>query len=428
VENSKIFENQATDLGGGAYINLGGEILFSDIYSNICTTGNGGGVFITSDGTDNGKVSHSRILANQSGGKGGGAGTYLGGDFINNIIANNKTDGKGGGIFLQFGGLVLNNTVISNHGEQGGGIFVNDGGEIHNSVLWGNKTPYGLNLQLSIEDDDQTERMTTADFCAIQNGNTSTSITNLIVLNPENTGTGNHPHFINPVDFHDFPLSPAEVDEILNADYSFDLASALLDSGNPDDENLSIPEVDIAKNARVVKSAIDIGAYEILYYTVESTVDNGTGSIVPEGPVKILPGENILFTIIPGEGMNVASFAVNNTNLTADMVDEGESFSYLKSVVYSDLFATVDFGISNLITDHTKNKILVHPNPAEEVIFFEGIKINALKIFSIKGQIVKSLHEPSSAGINISNLKKGLYFLELIDENNARHTLKFIKQ
>jgi hypothetical protein len=110
------------------------------------------------------------------------------------------------------------------------------------------------------------------------------------------------------------------------------------------------------------------------------------------------------------------------------MVDEGESFSYLKSVVYSDLFATVDFGISNLITDHTKNKILVHPNPAEEVIFFEGIKINALKIFSIKGQIVKSLHEPSSAGINISNLKKGLYFLELIDENNARHTLKFIKQ
>ena len=76
------------------------------------------------------------------------------------------------------------------------------------------------------------------------------------------------------------------------------------------------------------------------------------------------------------------------------------------------------------------NKIRLYPNPANEIITIIGldsIDYSSLNIYSISGKLIKSLKANSINEINISNLKKGLYFIE-INNINGKIIDKFVKE
>lgn len=63
-----------------------------------------------------------------------------------------------------------------------------------------------------------------------------------------------------------------------------------------------------------------------------------------------------------------------------------------------------------------------YPNPAKDVVHLTGLEnqqVNAIKIYTIDGQLMKE-YEEQNKSINISGLTKGFYILEIIADNRRR--------
>ena len=90
-----------------------------------------------------------------------------------------------------------------------------------------------------------------------------------------------------------------------------------------------------------------------------------------------------------------------------------------------DLLQVYTAGLaSNTIKDIEDDFIIV-PNPAKnEISINTSKKIKSIKVYNITGNLI--LNKKSEA-INISNLKSGLYFIEINMQNNVK-TKKFIKK
>jgi len=93
-----------------------------------------------------------------------------------------------------------------------------------------------------------------------------------------------------------------------------------------------------------------------------------------------------------------------------------------------DFGSFVPFTNANCATLSTENfvsnRIKVYPNPSNGTIsidFDQFTEINSLQIYSATGQKVFVLNEVvlANAAIDISSLKTGIYFLELIDKENT---------
>jgi trimeric autotransporter adhesin len=95
---------------------------------------------------------------------------------------------------------------------------------------------------------------------------------------------------------------------------------------------------------------------------------------------------------------------------------------------------TSEFGISinyTLSVLQVKNQSAkLYPNPVSDRLFlqFSSSDTYNLKIVNILGQLVLTENNvTSSRALNVSNLSKGLYFLNITSENNEKQTIKFIK-
>jgi hypothetical protein len=76
------------------------------------------------------------------------------------------------------------------------------------------------------------------------------------------------------------------------------------------------------------------------------------------------------------------------------------------------------------------NNILLYPNPTSELLHIET-KINEvfkISVFNQLGQeVVKKTELNENKSIDVSNLSKGLYFLNIDSEDGNTQTIKFIK-
>ena len=71
--------------------------------------------------------------------------------------------------------------------------------------------------------------------------------------------------------------------------------------------------------------------------------------------------------------------------------------------------------LTNSINIDDKNKYIVFPNPANDVLTIQGKNVSRIKIFNIHGNIVLSKNVNNNKKVDISILNKGMYLVELED-------------
>ena len=84
--------------------------------------------------------------------------------------------------------------------------------------------------------------------------------------------------------------------------------------------------------------------------------------------------------------------------------------------------------LSDLRETYFGNEISISPNPVEQILNIYAIKnFNKYTIQSIGGQIIKNKEVLETNNIDVSQLPKGIYFLQLIDNQGFTTIKKFIK-
>jgi photosystem II stability/assembly factor-like uncharacterized protein len=149
LRNSVICSNRATRTAG-VYLQGGGTVANCDIYANeartftwstMTQTGHIGGVEILADGL----VVDSRIHDNVADGVVGGAWLEAGGELRNCLVTGNEAGDLAGGVAILYlsqkpdDGILRNCTVTDNSaGNEGGGVFLAGAGQVINSIVYGN--------------------------------------------------------------------------------------------------------------------------------------------------------------------------------------------------------------------------------------------------------------------------------------------------
>lgn len=113
------------------------------------------------------------------------------------------------------------------------------------------------------------------------------------------------------------------------------------------------------------------------------------------------------------------NFGVNITNI--DGLDGLVTrFTEDKGIIYYS---------ENLSTDdnYSLRKLKIHPNPVQDLLTINSpFEINQVEIFNIIGQKIYNIFNENS--LNVSNLKTGIYILEIKDKLGNHETHKFIKK
>ena len=148
---------------------------------------------------------------------------------------------------------------------------------------------------------------------------------------------------------------------------------------------------------------------------------------------------------------NILNFKFANINLPSSITDEPGSHGW---VLYK-IKPKSSFGVGNVIQNTAKiyfdynapiitntyptqistvlatnekrnQEISIYPNPAKDKIFIKNVKnITGIKIYDSTGKVVRS-NKTNSDLVNVSNLPKGIYFMEIVSKNKFFKT-KFIK-
>lgn len=227
VSGSTIRDNQTLldsewHEGGGAYVNQSGE-LNDCVIENNQSGKYGGGVVLYHGGL----LSHCELRANHAGIAAGAVYAFKGGTVHNTLIVDNEAP-DAAGVRCYYGGVLENCTIADNRAElRGGGVYFYQGGVVRNSIVYYNTAQYGANHYSEIYADDRFEYS-----CTI----------------PLASGPGN--------------LSQAPTFSAAAGSYFLIAESSARNAG----QALAWHEgsTDLEGDARVLESAVDIGADEYL--------------------------------------------------------------------------------------------------------------------------------------------------------------------
>ena len=115
---------------------------------------------------------------------------------------------------------------------------------------------------------------------------------------------------------------------------------------------------------------------------------------------------------------------VTNINFPTGFVFDGDDI-YITEY-YSGILKFTQNTAS--VQDTSLNTVSVYPNPTKNVLNISGIdNLQSYRIFNLLGKEILAKTEIQNNSIDVSNLKKGVYFITIKDENNT-YTKKFIKR
>ncbi len=91
-----------------------------------------------------------------------------------------------------------------------------------------------------------------------------------------------------------------------------------------------------------------------------------------------------------------------------------------------------EFDFGNMATtdiNNTKSNFTVYPNPATNWLQLKGeSQAQKVQIFNAQGKLVLTNDGLQNGRVNVSFLPKGVYFIQISDENQKMHQTKFIKK
>lgn len=145
---------------------------------------------------------------------------------------------------------------------------------------------------------------------------------------------------------------------------------------------------------------------------------------------KILGSSTSLTTIDlrSGNNTNITDFSIlNATNLSCIFVDDKDYSiaNWTNPNPGTSNFVETEVECSTLSIDDLRIvDFKIYPNPTSTILNI-NIPFEKATIYNIQG---KELLKSSSQNINIGNLSKGLYLIQLEDKNNNIYSTKFIKE
>lgn len=267
IRNNVIEDNLAYGVGGGIFCYQNDE---SEITNNVIAFNTsldddnhrGGGGIHSNGGAHS--IVNNHIVSNTSAAGGGGVFARGNVPIIGNVIANN-TALLGGGIYLEYIGISAGspkilNCTIANNLSTGSGI--NDGGgglycdqdrdpEIRNVIFHGNEAANGNGNDIYLLDNASDPWIT---YTNLPGGSNS-------IYTNGNPYTGVYSNnFDDDPMFQSATIGTGSTYDGLAADWTLQFNSPFIDVGSSNTAGL--PPLDLAANARIVGSFVDLGAYE----------------------------------------------------------------------------------------------------------------------------------------------------------------------
>ena len=339
IQNS-IIENNTTTLNacGGVQLHYGGAMYNCIIRNN--TGKDTGGVRITGDKACT--MTNCLIISNTATGTIGGL--QIAGK-ANHVVYNNT---------------IVNNNQVSESNAARCGVHLNTSqnyaAKFINNIVWGNTTNSSA----------QTDQL---QITGVYNAYAATNFLNNAIVRPSTYGTGTI--------LLDKDTDPGFVDAA-NGDYSLLWTSDLVNAGT--DNFYTEGDKDLAGNARKAGSHVDIGAYELPYYTLTiAAFDHATltvgGNETPAGSYSLPEGYTTTATIEPAEGYVVESVTCGDAVLVAD---EGE---YTLPALLTDLTLAISIkvdpttGIINTNSQRQCQKLIKN---GQLLILRDGKEFNVL--------------------------------------------------
>ena len=117
------------------------------------------------------------------------------------------------------------------------------------------------------------------------------------------------------------------------------------------------------------------------------------------------------------------------TRTCFDASNEVGAAQYDVRVVYERLNEFCESEAASVVVEVTSARenglrFLVYPNPASDRFVVEG-KVKEIKVFNALGQLV---HQGENDVVDVYTWPQGVYFVRILDENDAVSTVKFVKQ
>jgi hypothetical protein len=378
--------------------------------------------------------------------------------FFNCKFLNNQTSYRGAAIYAEhmnsvhiFDCYFYNNFSI----EQGGALYlINKESLVQNSVFKGNSSGYGGAIKFSGGTSAEPHKV---NYCTFIN-NTVTAAGGSIQAFSANVRITNSTFYNSTSSFGEFSIfncnsfkvynsiiwspsitSPLHVGggsntyEVTNCIFHTTVSGTNISTNNPKfvnaPENLKLQSCSPARNAGdttliateapapfpgVQESIVDLGANEYVKPEISS---NGSTLSLNMAP-SVYSAESFQWIncttgdTIPG---------ANNPNFTAT-----QSGTYACVTVTADCPDTSNcVAITIVGLDDIKTEMFrIYPNPASNVINVEMENASSIRLFDIRGKLLKELNGASIYTIDVSDLTSGMYMIQSAEGQ----TVKFIKE
>jgi hypothetical protein len=114
----------------------------------------------------------------------------------------------------------------------------------------------------------------------------------------------------------------------------------------------------------------------------------------------------------PQTGYNFVNWTENGTEVSTNA-----TYSF---TVTQDSSVVANFTFTSSIAENEYHNIVIYPNPTDNYLCFSNLeseKLMSIKIYNIFGQSVLNFSDFDADKIDVSNLVKGIYFVEIKNEN-----------
>lgn len=186
-------------------------------------------------------------------------------------------------------------------------------------------------------------------------------------------------------------------------------------------------ETDYSGFISVQPSGVNPVDFDEFKFNLGSNTDiniNISNIALPDMIVRIVDNQyNTLGAVMHSNGNNLINFTryLNAGTYFLEISAQPDTLSYLHPYNFR-------VNLGNGIANSDNDCIKVFPNPACEILYIENLKgITDISIISIDGKTIIQQQNEQKAIINLGNLNKGLYLLQLTNNKNRLYKKLIIK-